>query len=76
MQALSRESTEAAHQVPEAHRYMAEYHHLNGDNTTAVQLLERALTLPGSDFYERSRAQARLEDLRAELADEKERKDQ
>lgn len=49
----------------EAHEAMAEYYHLNGQTHGAIEQLTLASRLPGQDFYQSSRIEARLQQLKA-----------
>lgn len=49
-----------------AHTYQAEYHYLDGDLEEAILQLEIALKTPNLTFYESSRLDSRLADLRRE----------
>ncbi len=53
---------------------VAEYLYMTGETRTAINELQKALTLPGLDFYTESRIDARIKELGDELAAEKERK--
>jgi beta-barrel assembly-enhancing protease len=59
----------AAGALTEGHRAMAEFHYLNGQTETAIEQLSLALR-SASDFYESSRIEARLQQLREEAAQE------
>ena len=48
------------------HEYLAEYYYLTGDVKAAILQLEIALKVPGLNFYDASRLESRLVDLRAE----------
>jgi len=54
----------------EARLSMSEYHYLNGQTSSAIQQLEQALRLPGLDFYENSKIEARLRILKRLLRTE------
>ena len=69
---LARASGEAWNAVA-AHRHQAEYHYLNGKLEEAILQLELALKTPGISFYDSSRIDARLRELREELAARKKR---
>ena len=58
----------------DAHRYLAEAHYLNGQLERAKQQLEVALRGEQFDFYDAAKLQAKLEDIKSELKEEKERK--
>jgi predicted Zn-dependent protease len=47
----------------EAYLSLAEYHFLNGETNTAIEQLDRALSLKGLDFYTSSRLEARRAEL-------------
>ena len=49
----------------EAHEAMAEYYFLNGQTHAAVEQLTLASRLPGQDFYQSSRIEARLQEFKA-----------
>jgi len=63
---LARTATEAGHPV-EAHRSMAEYYYLNGQIKAAIEQLTLALRT-ANDFYQSSRIEARLQQLKEEAA--------
>ncbi len=69
---LARASGEAG-DVVTAHRHQAEYHYLNGELEEAILQLELAQKTPGIDFFDNSRIDARLRELREELAARKKR---
>jgi len=69
---LARASGEAGDAVS-AHRHQAEYHYLNGELEEAILQLELAQKTPGIDFFDNSRIDARLRELREELASRKKR---
>jgi len=48
---------------------MAEYHHQMGDTALAIQQLEQARKLGTKDFYQASRIEAELKELKNELAE-------
>lgn len=48
----------------DAHEAMAEYYYLNGQTHAAVEQLTLASGLPGQDFYQASRIEARLQELK------------
>ena len=50
---------------------MAEYYFLNGQTYEAVEQLTMASRIPGQDFYQASRIEARLQILEALALDEK-----
>lgn len=52
------------------HRYLAEHYYLTGDINSAILQLEIALKTPGMDFYEASRFESRLAEMRAEQSEE------
>ena len=56
----------------DAHEAMAEYYFLNGQTFEAVEQLTLATRIPGQDFYQSSRIEARLQILEALALDEKE----
>ncbi len=64
---LARASGERGKTVA-AHRHQAEFHYLNGELEEAILQLELALKTPDIDFYDSSRIDARLRELREELA--------
>ena len=53
-----------------AHASLAEYHYHLGELEPAIQQLEQAVKLPAGDFYESSRIEARLRELKDERARE------
>ncbi len=55
----------------DAHEAMAEYYYLNGQTHAAVEQLTLASRLPGQDFYQSSRIEARLRELKAIALEEK-----
>ena len=59
----------------DAHEAMAEFYFLSGQTLEAVEQLTLASKLPGQDFYQASRIEARLQQLQA-LALEEKKKDQ
>ncbi len=69
---LARASGASGHPT-EAHRYQAEYHYLNGDLEEAILQLEIALRSRALGFYESSRLESRLAELRHELKRQKQR---
>jgi beta-barrel assembly-enhancing protease len=48
----------------DAHEAMAEYYYLNGQTHGAIEQLTLASRLPGQDFYQSSRIEARLQELK------------
>lgn len=60
---LARASGEAGDTLA-AHRHQAEYHYLNGEIEEAILQLELALKTPDISFYDSSRIDARLRELR------------
>jgi predicted Zn-dependent protease len=48
---------------------MAEYHHQMGDTALAIQQLEQARKLGTTDFYQASRIEAELKELKNEVAE-------
>lgn len=60
----------------DAHEAMAEYYYLNGQTVSAVEQLTMASKLPGQDFYQASRIEARLQELQALALEEKEREEE
>ncbi|TVQ87187.1 MAG: M48 family peptidase [Chromatiaceae bacterium] len=67
---------DAAHQSGQAaqtHRYRAEYLARTGDLEPAIRQLELALRVPDIDYFLASRIEVRLEQLRAEERQQKER---
>ncbi|MFN2309713.1 MAG: M48 family metalloprotease [Gammaproteobacteria bacterium] len=61
---LARAATGLGRQV-EAHEAMAEFYYLNGQTHSAIEQLTLAGRLPGQDFYQSSRIEARLQQLKA-----------
>lgn len=55
----------------DAHEAMAEYYYLNGQTFEAVEQLTLASRIPGQDFYQASRIEARLQELEALALEEK-----
>jgi predicted Zn-dependent protease len=55
----------------EGHESMAEYYFLMGQSHLAMEQLQLALRLSGSDFYRTSRVEARLKELESEASLEK-----
>lgn len=55
----------------DAHEAMAEYYYLNGQTFEAVEQLTLASRIPGQDFYQASRIEARLQIFEALALDEK-----
>ena len=53
-----------------AHEAMAEYYFLNGQTHAAVEQLTLASRIPGQDFYQSSRIEARLQELQAVALEE------
>lgn len=62
---------EAAGQRLGQHRAQAEAHYRRGNLAAAVDQLEIALKVKGSDFYQLSSAESRLRELRAQLDNER-----
>lgn len=63
---LAQAEEESGHRV-NAHQTMAEYHYYNGELHSAIDQLTIALTLiDKDDFYQQSRAKARLDQLKEE----------
>ena len=60
-------------QQAQGHKYLSEYYYLIGSLKQAILQLEIALKRPELDFYESSRLESRLAELREEL-DEEDRK--
>ncbi|MBI5041628.1 MAG: M48 family metallopeptidase [Gammaproteobacteria bacterium] len=60
----------------DAHEAMAEYYYLNGQTFEAVEQLTLASRVPGQDFYQASRIEARLQVLEALALEEKAREDE
>jgi predicted Zn-dependent protease len=58
----------------QGHEYLAEYYYLTGDLKSAVLQLEIALKVPHLNFYEASRLESRLAELRAEQDEEDKQK--
>jgi predicted Zn-dependent protease len=54
----------------QAHRLLAEHHYLNGDLEAAILQLEIAAKDSGSNFYDASRIESRLQTLREEKAEQ------
>lgn len=71
-QLLAKASTGMGQDV-DAHEAMAEYYYLNGQTLEAVEQLTLASKLPGQDFYQTSRIEARLQELEALALEEKEK---
>lgn len=69
---LSRAAGEAGDTV-QAHLYQSQYHYLNGDLEAAVRQLDIALKTPGIRFFQKARVEARLDALKAEQKDQKDR---
>jgi predicted Zn-dependent protease len=67
-------SQELSDNLLEAHLAMAEYQYLMGQTAQAVEQLERARKRAGDDFYAVSRIDARLLELKRELAEAKARR--
>ena len=63
-QMLAKAATGMGRQA-EAHEAMAEYYHLNGQTHSAIEQLTLASRLPNQDFYQSSRIEARLQQLKA-----------
>ena len=57
-----------------SHEHLAEYYYLTGDLQSAILQIEIALKTPGLDFYESSRLESRLAELRAEQSEEDKRR--
>ena len=55
----------------DAHEAMAEYYYLNGQTHSAVEQLTLASKVPGLDFYQGSRIEARLRQFQAIALEEK-----
>jgi beta-barrel assembly-enhancing protease len=55
----------------EAHRWLAEYYYYYGQTEMAIKQLQLANKNVGSDFYERSKIEARLRQLQLEIKNEK-----
>ena len=55
----------------DAHEAMAEYYYLNGQTHAAVEQLTLATRMPDQDFYQASRIEARLRELKAIALEEK-----
>jgi predicted Zn-dependent protease len=51
----------------ESHRALAEYHYLNGELDAAVQQLGIAMRTDGLGFHEKSKLEARLQEIDAEI---------
>lgn len=49
----------------DSHEAMAEYYYMNGQTHAAVEQLTLASRIPGQDFYQASRIEARLQELKA-----------
>jgi predicted Zn-dependent protease len=62
---------EASGQRLAQHRAQAEAHYRRGNLAAAVDQLELAVKVKGSDFYQLSSAESRLRDLRAQLENER-----
>ncbi|MBI5461441.1 MAG: M48 family metallopeptidase [Gammaproteobacteria bacterium] len=60
----------------DAHEAMAEYYYLNGQTFEAVEQLTLASRIPGQDFYQASRIEARLQELEAIALEEKAKADE
>ena len=71
-QLLSRAAGDLDQQA-QGHKYLSEYYYLIGSLKQAILQLEIALKRPELDFYESSRLESRLAELREEL-DEEDRK--
>ncbi len=69
---LARAAGEAGEAL-DAHRYQAEYHYLDGNLEEAILQLEIALRAPDIGFYDASRIESRLAELRRELKERKTR---
>jgi predicted Zn-dependent protease len=67
---LARAQGDEGRQV-EGHESMAEYYFLMGQSHLAMEQLQLALRLSGSDFYRASRVEARLRELENEASLEK-----
>ena len=63
----------AAGDVADAYSYMAEYHIMSGDLPLAINQLELALSVPNVSQVQRSRYNARLQELREALPKERAR---
>ena len=68
-QLLSRAAGDLGKQS-QGHQYLSEYYYLTGELKSAILQLEIALKDPKMDFYESSRLESRLAELRAELSEE------
>lgn len=55
----------------DAHEAMAEYYYLNGQTHAAVEQLTLASKIPGQDFYQSSRIEARLRQFQAIALEER-----
>jgi predicted Zn-dependent protease len=62
-QLLAKAATGMGRQA-DAHEAMAEYYHLNGQTHAAIEQLTIASRLPGQDFYQSSRIEARLQEFK------------
>lgn len=62
---LARAAGEAGY-AGEAHEAQAEYFYLNGDTDSAIAQLEKARKATGADFYQNSRIDSRLQQLKEE----------
>lgn len=58
----------------ESHIAMGEYHYMMGNLRRAVDQYERALKQGPKDYYQASRVEARLEQLKAEVSERKKRR--
>ncbi len=70
---LARSAANAGHPA-EGHQYLAEHYYLNGNLVAAVKQLNIALADKGLDYYRSAQMTARLNEMKQELADQKQQK--
>ncbi len=68
--ALLAKAADKAAEPAESHRAMAEYYYLNGQTKAAIEQLTLALRTKDLNFYKTSRLEARLQELRQQVAEE------
>ena len=66
---LSRAAGDQGQEAP-GHEYLSEYYYLTGDLKAAIMQLEITLNRPDLNFYESSRLESRLAELKAEQTEE------
>ena len=58
----------------QSHEHLSEYYYLTGDLQSAILQIEIALKSPGLNFYESSRLESRLSEMREEQSEEDKRR--